>query len=621
MSNRKLTLALAPLAVLLIMYGLTRLLYLLYNWPSFRQAGLIEILAAFLIGVRFDIAAICRINAPYIVLALLPCNAVDSTRYRQGLKILFLVSNVPFLLINIVDFEYNKFTGQRASLSLLDMKADLSDQFFQLSYHYWHLAVIALVFTVSLVVYIINLQKAAVSQRSHTPRKSKQLVIFVLIITLAIIGGRGGLQRRRLTVALAAIGDNENLSQLALNSTYTMINSNHKCDGMNPLHYFETEGDIRRQFRNVTPLAAKKTHPGSNVVIIIVESLSAEYTGIYGPGPGYTPFLDSLARRGMYWRNSFANGRRSIDAPPAILAGLPHLRDETFFCTQNKHLLGLGTILKQHGYNTSFFHGGKNGTMYFDVFSLRMGFDKYYGLNEYPALKDSDGVWGIYDEPFLQYFARELSQRPQPFAAVAFTLSTHNPYKVPPEYEASLPKGELPIHRTVAYFDQALQKFFALAEKQPWYSNTLFIITGDHIGPTLAPSPRMLDNYRVPLVLFHPGQTLPRSHRDKIVQHVDLTPTVLDYLGIATDRSLPFGHSIFDTKDEGLAFGQKAGKFWLADKKNYLEYFPGQPSRLYSFDGKVPRTNEPEMTARLEARLKAYLQWFNNGLATDNLYH
>ena len=75
-----------------------------------------------------------------------------------------------------------------------------------------------------------------------------------------------------------------------------------------------------------------------------------------------------------------------------------------------------------------------------------MGFDHYYGLNEYPTQKDSDGIWGIYDEPYLQYMARELSRRPQPFASVVFTLSTHNPYQIPPQYQGLLPKGELPIH-------------------------------------------------------------------------------------------------------------------------------------------------------------------------------
>ena len=85
----------------------------------------------------------------------------------------------------------------------------------------------------------------------------------------------------------------------------------------------------------------------------------------------------------------------------------------------------------------------------------------------------------------LSFMARELARRPQPFASVVFTLSTHNPYKVPTQYQGTFPRGELPIHETVAYFDHALQKFFETAEQMPWYKNTLFVITGDHIGPPI----------------------------------------------------------------------------------------------------------------------------------------
>ena len=275
-------------------------------------------------------------------------------------------------------------------------------------------------------------------------------------------------------------------------------------------HDFALDEGLRQQFPPNRIIAHANGEVRNNIVIIIVESLSADYTGVGQPHHGYTPFLDSLAEKGIYFHNSFADGRRSIDAPPSILAGLPHLRDETFYCTQFKRLHGIGTLLKERGYNTSFFHGGKNGTMSFDTFSVRMGFDHYYGLNEYPTQKDSDGIWGIYDEPYLQYMARALSQRPEPFASVVFTLSTHNPYQIPPQYEGLLPKGELPIHWTVAYFDRALEKFFTTAATMPWYKHTLFVITGDHIGPQQTISPRMIDSYRVPIISITRDATYPR---------------------------------------------------------------------------------------------------------------
>lgn len=613
------------LGLLCLLYTVSRTLFLAFNFQSFNLLQVHEILSAFVIGLRFDIAAICRINSVFIVLSMLPSPFFEKTWYQRFLKIFFLVSNIPFLIINVVDYEYFKFTGQRSSLSLLDLGADIPAQIGQLSFHYWYLAAIGGLLIVILCYFLLGRSLVSTTtQGTQEPwRRAQGLLILIVILALAILGGRGGWQRSRLKVALAQVGDKESLSHLALNSTYTMIISQRKCDTgrLTKVHFFSTDEELREQFPRKNLSGLRNSERRDNIVIIIVESLSAEYTGIGNPHQGYTPFLDKLSERGIFFKNSFANGRRSIDAPPSILAGLPHLRDETFYCTQFKHLHGIGSLLKEQGYNTSFFHGGRNGTMYFDVFSQRMGFDRYYGLNEYPKPEDSDGIWGIYDEPFLQYMAEELSRRQQPFASVVFTLSTHNPYKIPPQYEGVFPKDDLPIHETVGYLDHALKKFFETAEKMPWYNNTLFVITGDHIGPPRTIYPRLIDNYRVPLIFFHPSRKLPKVNTDRITQHVDIGPSVLDFLGIATDKTLPFGHSIFDSSYDGLGLGQKNGNYWIADKNYYLEYRFDGPSKLFALANlDSPITDKLDVKEQLEKKLKAYIQWFNNGLAEDNLY-
>jgi uncharacterized sulfatase len=217
--------------------------------------------------------------------------------------------------------------------------------------------------------------------------------------------------------------------------------------------------------------------------------------------------------------------------------------------------------------------------------------------------------------------AQEMSHRKEPFATVLFTLSTHNPYKIPSQYEGLFAKGELPIHETVGYFDHALKKFFETAEQMPWYKNTLFVITGDHIGPAKASSPRLIDNYRIPLVFFHPGHPLPKVNPDRITQHVDIGPSILDFLGIETAKTLPFGHSIFDPSYGGLAYGELSENYWIADKNYYLEHRFKGSSQLFSLEQlSSPVTDKPEIKEKLENKLKAYVQWFNNGLRENNLY-
>lgn len=617
-------LLLMRLGLLMLVYSISRALFLAFNLQAFNQVPAQEILRAFLVGLRFDIAAICRINSIFIVLSILPVSFSQTIWYQRFLIIVFLVSNIPFLIINVVDYEYFKFIDQRSSLSLLDMGADISAQIGQLSFHYWHL-----VATGGLLIFIFCyfLPRRSLVLVTTQGRErfflARSLLFMVAISGLAVLGGRGGWQPRQLSTAGAEVFGNHVLAQLALNSSFTLLRSQRKCDTATfpRLHFFPTDEELRKQFAPKNLSSRVQTGRLDNIVIIIVESLSANFTGVGNPGHGYTPFLDKLAERGIYFHNSFANGRRSIDAPPSILAGLPHLRDETFFCTQFKQLHGIGSVLKERGYNTSFFHGGKNGTMYFDVFSQRMGFDRYYGLNEYPKPEDSDGIWGIYDEPMLQFMAQEVSRGKEPFATVLFTLSNHNPYKIPSQYEGLFAKGDLPIHETVGYFDHALKKFFETAERMPWYKNTLFVITGDHIAPKKESSPRLLDSYRVPLVFFHPGGKLRKVNPDRITQHVDIGPSLLDFLGIATDKMLPFGRSIFDDSYEGLAFGEKSGNYWIADKDYYLEYRFNGPTRLFALAQMgSPIMDKPEVEAQLEKKLKAYVQWFTNGLRENNLY-
>ena len=147
------------------------------------------------------------------------------------------------------------------------------------------------------------------------------------------------------------------------------------------------------------------------------------------------------------------------------------------------------------------------------------------------------------------------------------------------------------------------------------------IITGDHIGPPKAISPRLIDGYRVPLDFFHPGHRLPKVNPTRITQHVDIGPSTLDYLGIPTAKTLPFGHSIFDLADDGLELGQRNGDYWMAHKGYYLEYRIHGPSKLFDLAHlDLPITDKLGVKEQLEKKLKAYIQWFNNSLAENNLY-
>src|SRR5690606_12142894 len=173
-----------------------------------------------------------------------------------------------------------------------------------------------------------------------------------------------------------------------------------------------------------------------NVVFLIMESFGKEHIGFYnknldhGNYKGYTPFLDSLISKSYTFNRSFANGRKSIDALPSIITGIPSI-GEPFVLSiySGNKTTSLAKILSDQGYETAFFHGAPNGSMGFSAYLKLAGVSNSCGKNEYNNDIDVDGIWGIWDEPFLQYIADELDELHEPFFRSFFSLSSQHPFK------------------------------------------------------------------------------------------------------------------------------------------------------------------------------------------------
>jgi phosphoglycerol transferase MdoB-like AlkP superfamily enzyme len=167
----------------------------------------------------------------------------------------------------------------------------------------------------------------------------------------------------------------------------------------------------------------------------------------------------------------------------------------------------LSKILRKEGYNTSFFHGAFNGSQNFDQYTRAAEFEKYYGKDEYVGREAFDGKWGIYDEKFLQFFAKKLSSFKTPFFSTIFTISSHNPYKILDRYKNKFPKGTTIVQESIAYTDYSLKLFFDNAKKQKWYNNTLFVISADHTSADgeLDIDKTILGKFHIPILFFDPG--------------------------------------------------------------------------------------------------------------------
>ena len=622
-------------ALLLGVYGLLRLGFFIFNYDTFRGIGVGPVLLAFWHGFRFDISALLWLNLPLVLAAvLLPGRSVRSQQWRRGL---FVALNAPGLVVNILDWEYFKFIGRRSSNELTTIGADVGRQAGQLLGHYWYLL---LPFAALLWGLWRWCPMPAARSRPERLTNGQRAVRFgielALSIVLFVLGVRGGTQLKPLRTGAAFEQQPAVLGHLALNSTFTVIKTV-DSEAVERKSYFGSPAALRRWLPKPNlPVRPAPTPPPTNVVVLLLESFGSEYTGVENGGQGgYTPFFDSLATAGhaRLLRHNYANGRRSIEALPAVLAGLPSLMDSPFITSnfQTDELHGLGDMLGRHGYTTALYHGATNGTMGFDMFAGISGMQHYYGLNEYPGgagSPDYDGHWGIFDEPYLQYFSRQLTATPQPFFATLFTLSSHDPFTVPGPYRGKFPEGTLPIHPTIAYADLALRRFFQTARRQPWYARTLFILTADHTSQTDRPGyQNVLGNQKTPLLFFRPGQPLPPVNPRTISQQVDIPASVLDVLGLRQEQQylLPFGGSVFDTTRTGRAVFRTDESYFLVHDDYVTELTATDSIRLYPYQPHfIPRQPlphpDPALVRRYGNELRANVQFFINSLVDNRLY-
>jgi phosphoglycerol transferase MdoB-like AlkP superfamily enzyme len=373
-------------------------------------------------------------------------------------------------------------------------------------------------------------------------------------------------------------------------------------------------------------LEGKRPKSPQNVVIIILESFGKEYLGIRN-GKSYTPFLDSLMAQSLVFENGYANGRRSIEGVAAVLGGIPALMSEPFISSHftANYFLGLGTLLGEKKYSTSFFHGGHNGTMYFDSFMQSAGVEKYFGSSEYDNPADDDGVWGIWDEPFLQWMLTQLDSQKPPFMTSVFTLSSHQPFKVPEKYKEQFPEGEVDILKTISYTDFALKKFFETAATKPWFKDTLFVITADHTSKHYLPEfDNEIGNYRIPMMFYHPTWKMPAVDPHMIVQQIDIMPTILDMLSISPKDKNFMGSSIFVPGDK-TAVNFIDGRYLLTAKDYQVRWAPGHGEpEMYAItdlNAVTPLAEPAKRKEDLVKRLKATIQYFNEGMWDNKLYY
>jgi len=615
-----------------IFYFFARVLFYFYNSNMIIIESVEEFFYLCYIGLTFDTSAILYSNVLFILISLIPFKNYSSESFQKKMMILYFTTNLITYSTNFFDFIYYRFSQSRLTTRVFDIlenetnKMSLAGSFI---YNYWHVFIF---FFIMVFLWITLYRK--INLKKYTPKYSFKFISFstitsFMIIFLCVVGMRGGLGNatRPINMVDAHRFVKKGIhADFVLNSPFCFIrtfNKNHFNK-----KYFMKESEVDKLLNPVRKVN-DSIYSKPNVMILVMESFGREYIGAFNKSRkienyvSYTPFLDSLSNHSLIFTNAFANGRQSIEALPSILASVPSFKVPfTSSPYSNQEIQSLVSVFKDKGYSTSFFHGAPNGSMGFLGLSNILGFDNYYGKNEFNDNSLYDGYWGIWDEPFLNYVKNETDKLVEPFFSTFFSLSSHEPFYVPEEYKGVFPMGDVQMHQVIGYSDNALKLFFDSAKNEPWFENTLFIITADHTNQFWYPfysSP--INRFAIPILFYHPNGSF-KGVNDELTHQMDIFPSIVDLVGY--DKPInSWGRSLFSNSGKPFSIHFSGTVYHFITEKYILVFDGDSVIGIYDKEDQWLSNNLKENSninfSNEEKYLKAFMQDYMNRIIEKKL--
>ena len=443
--------------------------------------------------------------------------------------------------------------------------------------------------------------------------------VFILTFGLMFLGMRGGFSEIPISTSSGYFSNYKIVNIMTVNPAYNLAeNLTNAAKVKDNAHFnymdFDTAKAVTEETHQVecdsTVMILKNDRP--NMVIILLESWSADLIESLGGDPSIAPNFHQLEKEGLLFTNFYASANRSQQAIASIIGGLPGLPVTTITNHQEKYYAIPSIIqpLDSLGYYTSFYFGGELN------YGNIMSYLRYNDFDHVVEGKDVDerfpkGKLGIQDTDMLPWAAKDLTKQPEPFFTTIFTLSTHSPYDYPKGYfeELEWPQLEKVFVNSGKYTDVAIKLFIEMAKQQPWYDNTLFLFMADHSHPSYKNYPlESFEYHKIPLLLY--GEPLMDSLRgttyDKICGNTDIPATILAQLGVKHDEFI-WSKDVFNKCYKPFAFFELySGLGWKTDEGECV----------INNDNMLKNTFPEDKSDSLVRQGKAYMQYhfdlFNN---------
>ncbi len=580
-----------------------------------------EVPRLFFNGMRVDISGLGYILALPVLLAFIRCVSPKSVGIpvliAERLYLLLLGILVIFMELCTLPFmEEYACRPNRIFLEYLLYPSEVTGLLLK-----GHLAAVVVVNLLMIFVFIFLLRCLKKIEYVKVPVKSTVFAVFILVGGLTFVAARSSFDHRPFNLAKASFSTNQIVNALVANSGYSLASSVKSMLAEKSVSYkMLQEDEIISIIRDDTgfdysvatdkqptlnSLVASEKGARKNIVIILEESLGAEYVG-YLNGSNLTPNLDKIYSEGWGFINMYSTGTRSVRGIEAVTAGFtPTVNTSTVKREKaQKNFFNMASVLKKNGYHSSFIYGGESHFDNMRAFFLGNDYTQVIDLNDF-SNPMYVGSWGASDEDLfnkaLEHFD-EMNSKGQPFYSLVFTSSNHDPFDIVESFAGKVRNRET----AVRYADYALGKFYEEVKSRPYFKDTVFLVIADHDSRAWGNELIPVKHFHIPAVFF--GGGIEHKSEFHVVSQIDVPKTLLSLAGIsATVPTVGYDLTNLPSGFDGRAILQFYNNFaYLKDDGTLVMVLPDEKVSFCKYDFENRSVSDGMVNEKLEKTALAY---------------
>ena len=522
---------------------ISRTALLLYSFPLI-NSSITELFNLYIVGLFYDIVAYFYYIIPSVIyLFIIPSRVFNSKIHKIISLVIFFAVLYGVVFNGVSEWFFWEEFGKRFNFIAVDYLVYTHEVIKNIQESCPMPLLISVIFIVTLLIFYIIAKKSYLFETffDDTSSYRSRFPVTIALLIVPIISFYA-LDKQSISATVSQNRYNQELSKNGFYSLFSAFRNNQldyyefykTQDNKKVLkHYRELVGskearfvsdDLNNTLKEITAQGKEKRY---NVMLVMIESLSASYMGIYGDDRKLTPHIDALAKKSLFFSNFFATGTRTVRGMEAVTISVPPTAGRSIVKRPDNHnMFGMGWIFKEKGYENKFIYAGHG---YFDNMNEYFSNNGFEIVDRVSFAKDEitfANVWGVCDEDLFDKSIKEADNsyaKKQPFFSFIMTTSNHRPYTYPDN------KIDIPSHSGrkggVKYTDYAVDAFLKKASQKPWFDNTLFVFVADHNGGSAGKNELPLYRYKIPFIVYAPKLIKPQNIT-KLSSQIDLAPTL-----------------------------------------------------------------------------------------------